>query len=114
MRHRPAPAAIHWHCRGIAGGDRHVAAEPENAELVDPGVIARLGRTGVGDVGKLRSGERVERPTLRTVLARGGGARQRTTAFAAVEAGEMAARQRCPEDAVAVDVTPARAISGKR
>src|SRR5213593_3291035 len=28
---------------GVAGGDRHVLAEAERVELIDPGVVARLG-----------------------------------------------------------------------
>src|SRR5437868_7702114 len=47
---------------------------------------------------------RVERPPLGAMLARGRRSVQRTLALAAIEAGELPACQRRPEDAVAIDV----------
>ena len=38
----------------IAGVDRHVAAQPERIELIDPGVVAGLGAPGIRDALQLR------------------------------------------------------------
>src|SRR5580692_12879894 len=48
----------------IAGRDRHVVAEPERVVLVDPGVIARLGRV-IADAGEAWAWVLVERPAFR-------------------------------------------------
>src|SRR5262249_34834342 len=98
---------------GVAGRDRNVLAEPRRVELVDPGVIARLGRTGVCHVLQLRTRERIERPAFRAVLAGCGRAIERALALAAVEARHVTAGERNPRDAVAVDVMAARAEAGR-
>src|SRR5258705_2650256 len=46
----------------IAHGDGHVLAEAESVELVDPGVIARLGTAGILYVPHLGTRNRIERP----------------------------------------------------
>ncbi len=46
----------------IACGKRNVLAEPQRVVLVDPGVVARLGRSIAGVARQLRSRERIERP----------------------------------------------------
>src|SRR5207247_11214151 len=53
----------------IAGGKRGVFAEAQRVVLVDPGVIARLGRSAAAVTHELRSRERIERPALGAVLA---------------------------------------------
>src|SRR5262249_738015 len=60
--------------RQIAGRHRHVLAEPEGIELIDPGVVARLHRARlILDVLELWAWELIERPALRTVTAIGDG-----------------------------------------
>src|SRR5262249_54904861 len=93
---------------------RHVLAEAEGVELVDPGVIARLGRAALAHVLELRAGERIERPAFRAMLAGGGRAVEGGLAFAAIEARHVAARQRHPGDTVAIDVHTARAVARQR
>src|SRR5258706_2796202 len=56
----------------IAHGDGHVFAKAEGVELVDPGVIARLGTAGVLDVAHLWTRNRIEFPALGTIRAGGG------------------------------------------
>ena len=96
--------------RHVAGRHRHVPAQPERVELVDEHLIARLYCAGlVLDVLELRPWELIERPALRTVAAVGDGrAVERASAFLAVEACHVAARERHPHHAVAVDVAAAR------
>src|SRR5262249_26244201 len=56
--------------RQIAGRHRHILAEPEGIELIDPGVVARLHRARlVLDVLELRPRELIERPAFRAVAA---------------------------------------------
>src|SRR5580704_17603141 len=95
----------------VAGGDRHIGAETQRVELIDPGVIARLGAAGARVILQFRSGERVERPALGALPADRLRPVQRALTFLAVEAGEMAARQRHPHDALLVDVHTARRIA---
>src|SRR4029434_10629835 len=95
----------------IAGGERHVPAQPEDVVLINPSVIARLGAPRVCHALELRSRKWVERPTFRTVLSRRGRAVKRPVALAPVEAGEMSACQWHPDDAVAIDVHAARPIA---
>src|SRR6202021_2430319 len=54
----------------------------------------------------------IEFPAFGTVLAGGGGAVEGTFALAAVEAGEGAAAEGDPEDAVTVDVHTTRGEAG--
>src|ERR1700685_3076475 len=95
----------------IAGRDRDVVAQPERVVLVDPGVIARLGR-GIADAFEARARIFVESPAFRTMIAGGVGPVERAFAFAAIEAAEMAAGQRYPDHAFTVDVAAARAEAG--
>src|SRR5262249_60058503 len=87
--------------------------QAKGVELVDPGVVARFRAARLGYVLELRSGERIERPALGAMLA---GCRRpvEDLAFLAVEARQVSARQRRPENAVAVDVAAARPITRKR
>src|SRR5256885_17267850 len=87
---------------GVAGGDGHVPPQTERVELIDPGVVARLGAAGLGHVLQLRAGERIQRPALGAVRARRRRSVERALALAAIEAGHVAARQRRPHDALAI------------
>src|SRR6266536_119887 len=98
----------------VPGGERNIWAEPERVELIHPRVVARLRAARLLHVGELRARERVERPALGTVLARRVRPVQRALALATIEAPHVAAGQRRPHDAVAIDVHAARAIAGKR
>src|ERR1051326_1863287 len=71
----------------IAGGDRHVLAEPERVVLIDPGVVARFGAV-IAEAGEARARVFVERPAFRTMLAGRGRAVERAFTLAAVEAAE--------------------------
>src|SRR6266581_5794129 len=97
----------------VAGGHRHVLSEAERIELVHPGVIARLGAARIRHALELRSGQGIKRPALGAVLA-GRGRTVEDLALAAVELSKMAARERGPEDAVAIDVAAARPVTGER
>src|SRR6058998_2108649 len=44
----------------VAGGDRHVPAEPERVELIDPGVVAGLSAARLGHLSELGPGKRIE------------------------------------------------------
>src|SRR5581483_13608 len=77
------------------------------------GVIG--GAVGIAHALELRAGEAIERPALGALLAgRRGRAVERALALAAIEAGELAARQRGPDHALAVDVDAARTIGALR
>src|SRR5439155_15601931 len=81
-------------------------------EPINPGVVACLGAARILDVPQLWSRQLIERPTFGAMRA----GRRRSSenlAFAAVEAGEVAACKRRPEDAVAVDIAAARSESGQ-
>ena len=93
---------------GVARVDRHVGAEAQRVELIDPRVVARLGAPRVGDASDLRQRLGIEGPALGTVLPGGGRAVERALALAAIEARKVPARQRRPDDAVAVDVHATR------
>src|SRR6202166_1462880 len=92
----------------IGGGHRDVLAKPQRVVLVDPGVIARLGAV-LTDAVEAGAGILVDRPALRAMIAGGSRPIERALALLAVEAAEMAARQRRPDHAVAVDVAAADA-----
>src|SRR2546429_1656582 len=98
---------------GVAGGDRHVLAQPERVELIHPGVVTRLGAPGVGHVRELRPGKWMERPPLRAVSPGRRGPVERPLALTSVEARQMSTRQRRPGDAVAIDVHAAWPVSGQ-
>src|SRR5262249_34832411 len=98
----------------VAGRDRHVLAEAERVVLIDPGVVRRLAAAVIGYAAKLRAGQTIECPALGAVLAGRGRAVERAFAFAPVEGAEMAARERRPGDALAVDVAAARRVARQR
>jgi hypothetical protein len=61
--------AADQHAQGIgliAGGDRHIGAEPQNVVLVDPGVIGVL--LGARVTLKARAGDRIEGKALRAII----------------------------------------------
>src|SRR4029079_5345012 len=88
----------------IAGGDRHVFAETERVELVYPREVARLDAAGGFDRVELRAGQWIQRPAFRAVLARRLRSIERSFAFTSIEAREVAARERRPDDPAAIDV----------
>ncbi len=96
----------------VAGRHRHVVAEAEGVVLVDPGVVARLGAV-LADAFEARSGILIERPALRTMVAGRLRPVQRRLALAPVEAADVAAGQRDPHHALAVDVAAARSEAGR-
>src|SRR5881628_26745 len=98
---------------GVPGADRHVASQPEGVELIDPGVVARLGAARIRHVHELWSRVWMKRPAFRTVLTSCGGPVERPLAFTAIEAREMPAGERRPDDALAIDVHAARPVSGQ-
>src|SRR4029077_8680390 len=81
--------------------------------LIDPRVVARL-RAVLADPVESRTRVLVERPSLGAVIARRLWSVERPFALASIEAAEMPARQRHPDDALAVDVGAARAEAGRR
>src|SRR5208283_6063006 len=95
----------------IAGGDRHIPAQAECVMLIHPGIVARLGAAGTGYTFELRSRKWVESPAFRAVLPRRRRAIERALALAPVEAGEMPTCERCPDNAIAVDVHSARRVT---
>src|SRR5437899_1030539 len=99
---------------GVAGGDRHVPAEPERVELIDPGVVAGLGAARLGHLSELGPGKRIERPALGAVLSRGRRPVEWPLALAPVEAREVSAGERRPGDTVPIDVHTARAVPWNR
>src|SRR5262249_41618226 len=79
--------------RLVAGCDWYIGSEPQNIVLVDPDVI----RVFLGTRITLEPGarQRVKRKALGALLALlGARAIERTLAFSAIEAGEMAAVER--------------------
>src|SRR5437667_1959870 len=96
---------------GVTGGDGHVRTQAERIVLIDPGVIGGLGAAGIRHRLELWPGERMERPAFGTVLPGRGGAVERPLAPSTVEAREMSARQRRPDDAAPIDVHAARPVS---
>src|ERR1043166_8479747 len=97
----------------MAHGDRHVAAEADDAEAIDPGVVARLSAARIADVLHLWSGQLIERPALRALLTGCRRLRPRA-ALAPIEAGKMSARERDPVDAVGIDVSATRPKARRR
>ena len=87
--------------RLVAGLERHVRAEPQDIEPVDPDVVRVLLRARI----TLEAGprQRIERKALGAFLALlGARPVERPLAFAPVKAGEVTAVERQPSDAVAV------------
>ena len=89
---------------------RHVRAQARRVVLIDPAVIARLDAF-VGAADEAGAGIPMEGPAFGAVIAGGRRAVQRAFALAPVERAEMAAAERHPDDAVAVDVGAARCRS---
>ena len=99
--------------REVAGADGRVRAQAEDVVLVHPRVVGALGRTVSAD--KRGPGQRVERPALGAQIAfRCSRPAEAPLALASVEAGDVAARQRHPRHALAVDIEPAHSVSGRR
>src|SRR3981189_2891993 len=97
----------------VGGGHRHVLAEAERVVLVDPTVVARLGAV-FADAVEARPRILVERPALRAMIAGRLWSVERTLALAPVEAADVAARERNPHHALAVDIAAARAEAWHR
>src|SRR4051812_36645146 len=95
----------------VSGGHRHVLAEAERVVLVNPAVVARLGAV-LADAIEARSWILVERPALRAVIAGRLRSVERPLAFAPVETADVAACERNPHHALAVDIAAARAEAG--
>src|ERR1700730_6245029 len=87
---------------------RDILSEAERVVLVDPAVVARLGAV-IAYAFEAGAGIFVKRPALRAVIAGRLRSVERTFALAPVKAANMAARERHPHDALAVDVAAARA-----
>ena len=99
--------------REIAGADRRVRAQAQDVVLIHPGVVRGLG--GAVPARERRPGKRIEGPPLGAQVPLGGARPVETTrALATVEAGDVAARQRHPRHAKAVDVEATHAVSGRR
>src|SRR6266513_3249346 len=104
-QHYPFPVLQdEQHFRSIAGVDRQVRAQAECPELIDPGVVARLGAPRRRYALELRQRLRVKGPTFGAMLARGLRAIEWAFTLRAVEAREMPAREGRPVDAVPVHV----------
>src|SRR5712691_34331 len=81
--------------------------------LVDPRVVRALG--GAVPAGERRAGNRIERPAFGTQVSfRRSRPIEGSLALAAIEAGDVSARQRHPRPSLAVDVEPAHSVSGRR
>src|SRR5205807_1186006 len=110
-------AVDHRHQRlaAIRFRDGHVRAEPEGVVPVDPQVVRVVRAAGFIDALELRPGHAIERPAFRAELAaRRVGPVDRAFALAPVEARDMAARERRPDNAVGAHVDAARAVAGSR
>src|SRR5438445_7717926 len=98
--------------REIAGPDGSVHAQAEDVVLVYPRVVRGFG--GAVASGERRTRQRIERPAFgaQSPLTR---ARpiEASLALSAVEARDVAARERHPRDAAAVDVESAHAVAGR-
>src|SRR3954469_17241009 len=97
----------------VAGGQRHVAAEAEGVVLIEPRVVARLGAV-LANAAESGTGVLMARPAFGALIAGGLRAVERPLALAPIEAAHVPARQRHPDDAVAVDVGAARTEAGQR
>src|SRR5579864_8670676 len=95
----------------VPGRNRHVIAETKRVVLIDPSVVARLGAV-LADAVKAGTGILVERPALGASIPGRVRSVERTLAFAAIEAAEMAAAERHPDHALAVDIAAARTEAG--
>src|ERR1700722_12944950 len=91
----------------VRSRDRHVVAKSDRVVLIDPGVVARLGAV-VADALEARARIFVERPAFRAMIAGRFRSVERAFALTAIESAEMAAGQRHPGHAFAVDIAAAR------
>src|SRR3954466_14953146 len=99
----------------IGHGQRHILAEPEGVEAVDPDVVRVIRTALVIDPLKLRAGEPVESPTVVALLAGYGRCSgQRRRALRTVEARQMTARQCGPDHALGVEIDAARPPCSRR
>src|SRR5262249_39978865 len=99
--------------RKIAGADRNVLTQAENVVLIDPRVVRALG--GALSASEGWPGNRIERPALGAqVPFRGTRSIERPLALAAIEAGDVSARQGDPCSPLSIDVEPAHSISRRR
>src|SRR5207244_461038 len=92
----------------VARRDRSVFTKAEGVKLIDPGIVTRFGAAQILGAFDWRARHGVERPAFRTMLADCGRAGEWAFALASIEAGEVAAGERRPYDAVAGDVQTAR------
>src|SRR5207245_8243767 len=86
----------------VAVVDRHVLAEAEHAELIDPGVVAGFRAAPIRHPLELWQRLGIEGPPLGTMLARRGRSVERSLALAAIEAGQMPAGECRPIDAIPI------------
>src|SRR5262249_10321109 len=94
--------------------DGHVRAKAERAKLIDPGVIARAAAPPAVNALELRDWLGIERPAFWAVLTGSGWAVQRTLALASIEAGEVAAGQGRPDNAITINVHTPESVAGVR
>ena len=88
--------------RSVAGDNGSILAEPQRIKLVHPVVVMRIGAARFLHVLEVRTGRGIQRPAFRTMLTGSSRAVERTFAFAAVEARQVPASQRNPDDIVAI------------
>src|SRR6185295_20355358 len=79
----------------------------------NPGVVTRF-RAVLANALKPGTGILIERPSFWAVISRGLGAIQRSFAFSSIETRQMAARQRCPDHAMLVDIGAANSETRQR
>src|SRR2546428_13788520 len=112
QRHELAVPQTQQSLGQVAGRQRHVLACAKRVEAIDEVIVRRIGAAVLHRSLVVRTREWIERPAFRTVLSRRGGrAVERALALAAIEAGEMSAREHRPDDAFAVDVQAARCVA---
>src|SRR5262245_31316944 len=97
----------------VSGGHWHVFAKPERVVLVDPRIVARLCAV-LADSFKSRPRVLIKCPAFGAMIASRFRSVERTLAFSPVEAGEMTARERRPDNSLLVDVGAADAKTGQR
>src|SRR5205807_8284649 len=76
--------------------------------LIDPVIVAGLCAPWVADTLQLRSRQLIEGPAFSTVLPCRCRSVKWSLALATIEASKVSACDDCPDDAVAIDVQPAR------
>src|SRR5262249_49928617 len=99
--------------RLISGGDRHIGAEPQNVVLVYPDEIRVL--FGARIALETRSRQRIERKDLGAFFPLlSAGAVEWALALSPIETGDVAAVERQPSDAVAINIHAANPEAGQR